>query len=281
VDEDVRLEVRVAEDEVRGVARERDVAPVGRDREVVVLAEERERLGALGADVDALRGPRQAIAHEDVGRLVRVSDDEVVRVAAEDDEAPVRGEHAAAARAVALDAVRADARELERPGREVADEDVVRAVRVAGDEVVREAREGDEPPVCADPRTPGPAVRLEAAGADVQALGRAQRAVAEEDVGYAVRVARTRSLAKLGKTTKRPSAEKDGPSAWPESAFACAPVEPTLMRCVNWARIGSAQAGSTTKSPTRMAPIGRGGLRTGSPRRFEQDLAGDGSAGKE
>jgi len=89
VDEDVPRPVRVARDEVVGVAPERDDVAVGRDCRIPALV---VGLVAGRVDADPLGGSRRAIVDEDVGGVVRVALDEIARVALEGDEPPVRGD---------------------------------------------------------------------------------------------------------------------------------------------------------------------------------------------
>src|SRR5262249_30197675 len=133
-----------------------------------------------------------AVVHERVGELVGVAGDEVAGGADEADEAPVGADRRAGAVAVPLTAGGVDAHALGRAGRAVADEDVLVAVRVAGDEVGRGAREGDEVAVGGERRPVGRGVGVGAGagGVDADALGRAGLAVMDEDVRVDVGVAR-------------------------------------------------------------------------------------------
>src|SRR5438132_676116 len=132
--EDVVRAVRVAPDEVGRRRVEGDETPVGRDRRAEAVA---VALYAVRVDADARGLAGLAVAHEDVGRAVRVAADEVGRDRLEGDETPVGGDRGSGAEEVALYAVRVDADARGLAGLEIAHEDVLRRGRVARDAIAR------------------------------------------------------------------------------------------------------------------------------------------------
>src|SRR5215470_5728728 len=90
---------------------------------------------------------------------------------------------------IALCAIGSDTHPLGGTRQAVVDKDVGRPVRVPGDEVACEAREGDETAIRRDRGTAGAAVALGAVGGEAYAFGRASQVVMDEDVGDAVRIA--------------------------------------------------------------------------------------------
>jgi hypothetical protein len=185
--EDVAPAVGVAEDEVRGGAVERDEVAVGRERGRLAPVVSRD---AVEVDADTLGRAEQPVAQEDVGVGVAVVRVEVRREAHERDAPAVRRERGAQAVGVPVESVPVDADALRHAGRAIVDEDVARVVGVAGDEVVREAVEGDEPSVRRDHRVAGETITLVALAVDAHELRRAGDAVADEDVEREVQVDR-------------------------------------------------------------------------------------------
>ncbi len=140
LDEDVVGRAAVARHQVRRLAREHDVAAVGRDVGTV------RRPGGLGPGAgrgDADRGVGLQVAQEDVDDPVGVVRHQVGGGTLEHDIAAVAGDRSLVRIVVRLGPVRSDRDALGGPGREVADEDVVVAVGVAGNEIVGTADEGD------------------------------------------------------------------------------------------------------------------------------------------
>jgi hypothetical protein len=187
--EDVAHAVGVARDEVRGRAVEGHVAAVGRDRgeEALLVG-----LGAGAVDADALGRAVQPVAQEDVDEAVEVAGDEVGRGAAVGHVAPVVGDRRIAAVVVPEHAGRVHADHLGRAALAVAQEDVAHAVGVGRDEVGRGALEGHVAAVPGDRQAEERAVvvpRDRPGRIDADAVGRAQEAVAHEDVVVAVDVA--------------------------------------------------------------------------------------------
>src|SRR5262249_49151925 len=127
VQEDVRVAVRVAGDEVARQAAEHDVPSVGGDRGHVAVAGGRRR--AAGPDADALRRTEQAVAEENVS-AVRIAGDQVRAAAGESDVAAVVGDHAILSAAVRLLAGRGNTDALCPAHCPVEQEDVSGAVRI-------------------------------------------------------------------------------------------------------------------------------------------------------
>jgi hypothetical protein len=126
--EDVRPPVRVARDEVRGVALEGDPSAVGRDRpqQGCVVA-----LRASGAEARPHGRPVEAVAEEHVPRGVRVPGDQVPRDTRERHEASVAREPGIVAVVVARGFARGHAHELQRARLAVPQEHVPHEIPVA------------------------------------------------------------------------------------------------------------------------------------------------------
>src|SRR6185369_7384025 len=157
--EDVPLLVRVARHEVVRIAVEDDELAAACQRRVEAPG---VRLGARGIDADARRRPRRAVADEDVRSSVRVDGNEVGRIAHERDPPSVRGNPGTGDRAAVLRLVaeRVDADTLDEAARAVDDEYVLLRIRVAGNEIVGEAREPDEARVRSHRRPEAVAIAL-------------------------------------------------------------------------------------------------------------------------
>src|SRR5262249_6402279 len=119
-------------------------------------------LRAAGGHADALGGPVEAVADEDVAPVVGVPGDQVGGHRLEGHEPPVGADGRVDAVAVSLRAARGHAYALHGAPEGVADEDVGDPVDVAGDQVRGVRLEGHEPAVGADGGPEAGAVRLRA-----------------------------------------------------------------------------------------------------------------------
>ena len=142
---------------------------------------------------------------EDVPDAVRVSGNEVGRVARERNEASARGDMDEGAVAVPLEALGIDAHAPGDAGLAVVDEHVDHLIQVRDDQVVREAQEGHVSAVRGD-RGPGARpVSLGSGAVDAHHLGGAVEEVTDEDVGGPFVSPGTRFFAALSNATNRPS----------------------------------------------------------------------------
>ncbi len=203
---------RVAREEVGAVAQEGDVAAVRRHRGI---AAEGVALRPPRGHALELRGRGLAITHEDVGIGVVVGRDQGA-AAAERDVPAVRGDRA---RAVALEVRLAasvhDADALRRPALQIAQEDVVDAVGVSGDEVRSGAREPQEPSVGRDRRVRAVPISQGTSGCDARDHRRPLDEVAHEDVDESVGVARDEIRGGALERDESPVGREDGTVAVP------------------------------------------------------------------
>ena len=151
MDEDVGDPVRVAADEVGGIAHEDDEAAIRRNGKAFEKAG--VALCAVRRHTHPLGHAGQAVVDEHVSKPVRVAADEVGGAADEGDEPAIRRNGRASGAGVALCAVRGDTHPLGDAGQEVVDKDFhPQRFAVAGDEVDIVAGEGDEAAICRDGR---------------------------------------------------------------------------------------------------------------------------------
>src|SRR5204862_4701195 len=145
-----------------------DVAAVAADRRLEAGG---VPLGPTVLHAEQLGGAGLSIVDEDVVLPVRVARDEIRGVGAEGDEATVLADRGAEAVAVCLLAGAVDADPLGGARLAVANEDVIDAIRVAGNEVRAVGAEGDVAAVAADRRTEAVPAPLGPRAVDADPLG--------------------------------------------------------------------------------------------------------------